>query len=731
MAEMILKATGSKLQIISAIHVTSTQAQYDTCLFEFDEAWDGYGVRTAVFYSNPNNIKAMLLDGDNKCYIPWDSFGNSRYLYIGVYGNNGESYLPTQFVEVMYQPGANVDDHLYPPTPGIYEQFVIGLTNKADISALNEALTLIEGKADASLVESLDALISDLVLKTKGFVSILKYGADASGTEDVSQALITAISDIDAAGGGTVFIPPGVFKLSQKVSVSLQHDIAIVGAPGSTIDASNIASGVAITLQGTLSNAVQLAADALKGSHQIAGNAMLGLQTDDILLVTTNGAATPELWDPSRPYYYKGELCRVESISGNVINLSAPLYDNYTQDVTYLHRIAAKRIIVHGVKIRGNSDFAHALHIKYARDISVRDCEFSGLRSSGMHIYWTIGGIINNCHIYDITGTLAGTDYYGIALATVQDIVVSDNRIEGGNHCITTGGQEPCRNLLLRSNTLTQPTVSHIYPSIGMHENAEFVTIERNKCSGGISAMGRNLTIVGNDVIENRGIAGILISPCKSDGFFIANNNNIECTAMDSIGLRFTPMYSNLIVDRFECRDNRVTAKSFAVFIQPRQSPTANNVHIRSIDIIGLHAITEGRGLVSTLCSVEYFRISGCLLFTNTRILEIGCVCTKLLLLSDTVAKHDTTTDTGIGLYNNTAEQTADIIVHSNRVESASTGDALYIQTTGDALVQSNILSLASKSKFMCYGARILLVKDNILSGTGDPAIHVAGTIIS
>lgn len=131
MAEMRLKASGSELKIISAIHLTSTQAQYDTCLFEFDGAWDGYSLRTAVFYSNPNNIKPMLLDEDNKCFIPWDSFSNSRYLYIGVYGSNGNSYLPTQFVEIMYQPGANIDDHNYPPTPGIYEQIITFMEDHA------------------------------------------------------------------------------------------------------------------------------------------------------------------------------------------------------------------------------------------------------------------------------------------------------------------------------------------------------------------------------------------------------------------------------------------------------------------------------------------------------------------------------------------------------------------------------------------------------------------------
>lgn len=109
MAEMILKATGSKLKITNAIFLTSTQIQYDTCLFEFDEVWDAYPTKTAVFYDKPGNEKRVVLDIFNRCHIPSKAFGQGRYLYIGVYGENGSSVLPTQFVEVMYQLGAYID----------------------------------------------------------------------------------------------------------------------------------------------------------------------------------------------------------------------------------------------------------------------------------------------------------------------------------------------------------------------------------------------------------------------------------------------------------------------------------------------------------------------------------------------------------------------------------------------------------------------------------------------
>lgn len=217
MAEMILRATGSKLKIISEIHVTSTQAQYDTCLFEFDEAWDGYGLRTAVFYSNPNNIKAMLLDTQNRCYIPWDSFSHSRYLYIGAYGSNGNSYLPTQFVEVMYQPGANIDDHLYPPTPGIYEQIAAGLSQihasintKASQASVDAALIQLSNKADISTVNGVSAQVEGLIdtKADKAEVDALADQVDglASGSPKGVYATLASLQTDKPTGDTGIYI---------------------------------------------------------------------------------------------------------------------------------------------------------------------------------------------------------------------------------------------------------------------------------------------------------------------------------------------------------------------------------------------------------------------------------------------------------------------------------------------------------------------------------------------
>ena len=221
MAEMVLRATGSKLKIISEIHVTSTQANYDHCRFEFDEGWDNHGVRTAVFYSNPAEIRTVLLDPENRCVIPWDAFSLSRYLYIGVYGSNGTSYLPTQFVEITYHPGAMLDDHNYPPTPGIYEQIMatlspinlrteqleVALVGKASNAALTAAIESfnerIGTKADLiSTQGTLDALTAQMPLKADK----AELQAVASGSPKGSYATLAALQTAKPSGDTGIYV---------------------------------------------------------------------------------------------------------------------------------------------------------------------------------------------------------------------------------------------------------------------------------------------------------------------------------------------------------------------------------------------------------------------------------------------------------------------------------------------------------------------------------------------
>lgn len=163
MATMALSATGSLLTVTTAIHLTSTQVEYDECDFTFDSAWDGYA-KTAVFYADPANVVEVVLVADS-CYIPWDAFAsNKRYLYVGVYGTSGTSVLPTNFVEVAVAPGANVEGTpSTPPSESVYAQLLGMISNNAsgspagtyaDLAALNAAdpdhskiyITLDDGK---------------------------------------------------------------------------------------------------------------------------------------------------------------------------------------------------------------------------------------------------------------------------------------------------------------------------------------------------------------------------------------------------------------------------------------------------------------------------------------------------------------------------------------------------------------------------------------------------------
>jgi hypothetical protein len=48
---------------------------------------------------------------------------------------------------------------------------------------------------------------------------VLDYGADPDGTQDASEAIQRALDDCRQAGGGTVWLPAGTYKVSQTISV--------------------------------------------------------------------------------------------------------------------------------------------------------------------------------------------------------------------------------------------------------------------------------------------------------------------------------------------------------------------------------------------------------------------------------------------------------------------------------------------------------------------------------
>jgi len=138
MAELILHANGTNLTIENKISIVGTQVNYDTCRFEFDDAWNGY-TKTAVFYQNPAEKSYIILDETNACPFPWESVQDGGLLYIGVFGMLDDVILPTNFVIHRVITGSH--DGIAPPTEDVYAQIIAIMQQQAGIVGAHKADT--------------------------------------------------------------------------------------------------------------------------------------------------------------------------------------------------------------------------------------------------------------------------------------------------------------------------------------------------------------------------------------------------------------------------------------------------------------------------------------------------------------------------------------------------------------------------------------------------------------
>ena len=66
------------------------------------------------------------------------------------------------------------------------------------------------------------------VISADKLFNLADYGADATGQQDISAALQTALDEANAAGGGVVYLPAGIYRLTNPVTVGA--NTVIMGA---------------------------------------------------------------------------------------------------------------------------------------------------------------------------------------------------------------------------------------------------------------------------------------------------------------------------------------------------------------------------------------------------------------------------------------------------------------------------------------------------------------------
>lgn len=387
-----------------------------------------------------------------------------------------------------------------------------------------------------------------------------------------NAAFSSAIDVLISIGGGDLLVPPGVYTWSAAVNKTLPNGITVrVIGYGATIDATGITGTVAgdtniFSISGSRSTGSLLSASPLKGDFSFTTSSSINSVAGEVVLITST-----DLWNSTRAYYYKGELAEIASVVSTTYSISNPLFDGYTAATTTAYRLAMPTVIIEGLELKANSNQI-GISLQYCRNPQVIKCKIHGARYAGAQFYYCYGGIIDGNEIYDSWYSGTGTSY-GVSINSSQGVIVSGNVISQARHCISSGGQEPCRNITYVNN----PSLK-VHPSqadtlaIDMHGNTELSSIINNVCEG-ISISSINTSIIGNTITGNiANKTGLNIFQEINSDYYKIVDNVIVGSASGEEGIWVSPNVASISIGTLEIRGNNVSTKSYAIRFQPRSS---------------------------------------------------------------------------------------------------------------------------------------------------------------
>jgi len=117
---------------------------------DFDEAWDSFITKSAVFHTSKNTAIQEILLVDNECLIPAPMLAEEGILFIGVRGvtADGETVKTSTLVKYKIVQGATASQKTIYPELDMYQQYLSALKNEAD-----PVLNAIKAEVDAYLTE--------------------------------------------------------------------------------------------------------------------------------------------------------------------------------------------------------------------------------------------------------------------------------------------------------------------------------------------------------------------------------------------------------------------------------------------------------------------------------------------------------------------------------------------------------------------------------------------------
>lgn len=95
MSQIEIRCVDQTAMFTNLPEIFSGDVNVDTVKFTFDDSWNGYTTKTAVFYNNPKDVYPQILDVNDVAVIPSQVMTKECKLSIGVFGTKANGDVKT------------------------------------------------------------------------------------------------------------------------------------------------------------------------------------------------------------------------------------------------------------------------------------------------------------------------------------------------------------------------------------------------------------------------------------------------------------------------------------------------------------------------------------------------------------------------------------------------------------------------------------------------------------
>lgn len=241
----------------------------------------------------------------------------------------------------------------------------------------------------------------------------------AMGTINAGEKINQAIEQVANSGGGEVFLEAGTYRVLGSTTIKLQSNVSLRGVPGATVidfsgrdKYSSEEFKYLVSADGEIEKekSIKLKEDTVKGSYKIKVENTVGLEEGLLILLKSDErwyeGETPEKIDENLPLDI-GELCEINNIKGNEIQLKGVIHDKYlTEKNAKIYKVnLEKNILVEGITFIGKGrnkittlDADYGVGFTYCENVTVTNCKFEKIDTKQLEFRSCYKFTVDNCY---------------------------------------------------------------------------------------------------------------------------------------------------------------------------------------------------------------------------------------------------------------------------------------------------------------------------------------------